>query len=66
MKFIFKDETLEFIAKIYCGLGTNIISIGVASLFFKDMALPFRIFFGILGVSMIIYSVYIMAQKGGK
>jgi hypothetical protein len=30
------------------------------------MPLPFRIIFGILGIGFMIYSVFIMAQKGGK
>ena len=65
MIFINK-ETQEFIAKAYCDLGKNIISIGVASFFFKDMPLPFRFFFGIVGVGMLVYSVFIMAKKGDK
>jgi len=66
VKITLNEETQEFIAKIYCTLGTNIASIGIASFFFKDMPLPFRIIFGILGIGFMIYSVFIMAQKGGK
>ena len=60
----FNKETKEFVAKIYCDLGKNIVSIGFASYFFKDLALPFRITFAILGVGLILYSVYTFHKKG--
>lgn len=65
MNAINKD-TQEFVAKIYCDLGKNIVSIGVASYFFKDMPLFFRIGFAILGVAFIVISVRLYAKKGEK
>ena len=62
----FNEQTQEFIAKIYCDLGKNIVSIGVASYFFKGMPLFFRISFGILGVAFILTSIYTYARKGGQ
>jgi Ca2+-dependent lipid-binding protein len=66
VKITLNEETQEFIAKIYCTLGTNIASIGIASFFFKDMPLPFRIIFAIVSIGFMIYSVFIMAKKGDK
>jgi len=60
-----KNMANEFVAEIYCDLGKNITSIGFASYFFKDLPLPLRIIFGILGVALIIYSVQFY-KKGGK
>jgi hypothetical protein len=66
MRIFINGSTQEFIARIYCDLGKNILSIGVASFFFKDMPLPFRFTFGILGIGLLFYSVFIMAKKGDK
>ena len=66
MKNFFNEETWEFTAKTVGDLGKNIISIGFASYFFKDLPLPFRAGFGILGISLILWSIYLMSQKGGK
>ena len=66
MRHLFNEETWEFMAKIFCNLGTNIVSIGFASYFFKDLPLPFRIAFGILGLSFLIYSIYMISKKGDK
>ena len=60
-----KEEVNEFVAKIYCDLGKNVVTIGVASYFFKDMPLPFRIGLSILGIGFMIYSVQLFKQ-GGK
>ncbi len=60
------EATDEFIARIYCDLGKNVLSIGVASFFFKDMPLPFRIGFGILGLLLIIGSIYVYRNKGAR
>ena len=64
MWFKFNKETDEFIAKIYCDLGKAIISIGFASYFFKDLPLIFRFLFGILGVALILLSVFTFNKKG--
>jgi len=66
MRIVSSKEVEEFVAKIYCDLGKNILSIGFASYFFKDLSLPFRIGFVILGVSFIYVSVYIISKKGEK
>ena len=60
-----KEEVDEFVAKIFCDVGKNVVTIGVASYFFKDMPLPFRIGFSILGIGFMIYSVRLFKQ-GGK
>ena len=60
-----KKEIDEFVAKIYCDLGKNITSIGVASYFFKDMPLPFRAGFAILGIGLIFYSIELF-KRGDK
>ena len=64
MSIEFNKETEEFIAKVYCDLGKNIISIGFASYFFKDLPLPLRIVFAILGVSLVLLSIFTMHKKG--
>ena len=66
MRTIFNEETWEFTAKIFCDMGKNILSIGFASYFFKDLPLPIRIIFGILGTGFIIYSIYMISKKGGQ
>ena len=64
MKLIFNKSTEEFVARVYCDLGKNILSIGFATYFFKDLALPFRFGIGMLGVGLIIWSVYLIERKG--
>jgi hypothetical protein len=66
MRITLSKATEEFLAKIYCDLGKNIVSIGFASYFFKDLALPFRIGFVILGLSLLILSVYVFSKQGEK
>ena len=65
MQTIFNKETEEFLAKIYCDLGKNIVSIGFASYFFKELPLPFRIVLFILGVGLLFISVNMISKKGG-
>ena len=55
----------ELVARIFCDLGKNIVTVGFASYFFKDLPLPFRISFVILGVALIIFSV-MLYRKGGQ
>ena len=64
MRTFFNEETWEFTAKIICDHGKNIVSIGFASYFFKDLPLPFRVGFVILGVIGLIGSVIMIAKKG--
>ena len=66
MHIVFNKAAEEFTAKIYCDLGKNIISIGFASFFFKDLALPFRIGFVILGIVLLFTSVYMISKQGEK
>ena len=66
MRQQFNQETWEFTAKTICDLGKNVISIGFASYFFKDLPLPFRIGIGILGAGSILYSIYMISKKGVK
>ena len=63
---IFNELTQEFIAKIYCDLGKNILTIGFASYFFEKLPLPFRFGFVILGVGLILLSIHLISKKGGK
>ena len=56
----------EFTAKIYCDLGKNIISIGLASYFFKDLPLPFRFGFFILGIVLLFVSIHLISKQGEK
>ena len=66
---ILHKEAEEFLAKIYCDLGKNILSIGVASYFFKDLPLFFRVGFGMLGIGLLVASVIninTLAKKGEK
>ena len=63
MRHLFNDETWEFTAKVFCDLGKNILTVGVASYFFKDLPLPLRVVFAILGVGFIIYSIYMILRK---
>lgn len=67
MRIISNKKTDEFIAKIYCDLGKNIVSIGFASYFFKELPLPFRIILFILGIGLLfisVYSTYVISKKG--
>ncbi len=66
MHILLNKVAEEFTAKIYCDLGKNIVSIGFASYFFKDLPLPFRVGFVILGVSFLIVSVYLISKEGDK
>lgn len=66
MKILFNEETWEFTAKIISDLGKNIVSIGFASYFFKDLPLPFRVGIGILGVAAIISGIAMISKKGDK
>ena len=66
MRHLFTEETWEFTAKIICDFGKNIVSIGFASYFFKDLPLPFRVGFVILGIAALIYSIYMMSKKGDQ
>jgi len=66
MRHLFNEATWEFTAKTVCDLGKNITSIGFASYFFKDLPLPFRVGIGILGVGLIVYSIYMISKKGEK
>ena len=66
MRHLFNEETWEFTAKTVGDLGKNIVSIGFASYFFKDLPLPFRIGFGIIGLGAIFCSIYMVSNKGEK
>ncbi|MDO8675434.1 MAG: hypothetical protein Q7K71_04885 [Candidatus Omnitrophota bacterium] len=60
-----KDMVDEFVAKIYCDLGKNVLTVGFASYFFEKLPLPIRIVFVIVGVGLLVYSVWFY-KKGGK
>ena len=60
-----KEKVDEFVAKIFCDVGKNILTVGFASYFFKDLPLLFRIIFAILGVGFIIFSVWFI-KKGAE
>lgn len=66
MFVMLRQKTWDFTAKTINDLGKNIVSIGFASYFFKDLPLPTRIAIGILGVGLIYLSVYIIDKKGAK
>jgi len=59
-----KKGTWDFTAKTLNDMGKNILSIGFASYFFKDIFLPLRFFIGILGIGLIFYSIFLMDKKG--
>lgn len=59
-----KKGTWDFTAKTINDLGKNILSIGFASYFFKDLFLPVHIFIAILGIGLILVSLYLMDKKG--
>jgi len=59
-----KRGTWDFTAKTFNDLGKNILSIGFASYFFKDLYLPVRILFVMLGIGLIFWSIYLMDKKG--
>ena len=60
------EKTWDFTAKTCNDLGKNIVSIGFASYFFKDLPLPIRIAIGILGLGFIFISIYLMEKEGGQ
>ena len=67
MRITINKVVEEFLAKIYCDLGKNIVSIGFASYFFKELPLPFRIVLFILGIGLLfisVYSMYMVSTKG--
>ena len=66
MLTMLKRGTWDFTAKTINDLGKNIVSIGFASYFFKDLFLPVRIALGILGIGLIFWSIHLMDKKGGK
>ncbi len=59
-----KKGTWDFTAKTMNDMGKNILSIGFASYFFKDLFLSVRIFLVILGVGLIWWSIYLIDKKG--
>jgi len=63
---ILNKETREFTAKTINDLGKNIVTVGFASYFFKDLPLLMRIGIAILGLGLILWSIYLMSQKGVK
>jgi len=66
VNIILNEETWDFTAKIICDLGKNIVSIGFASYFFKDLPLLIRIVFVIIGVLALIGSAIMISKKGAK
>ena len=66
MHHLINEETWEYAAKIVGDLGKNIVSIGFASYFFKDLPLPFKVGFVILQVICLMSSVYMISKKGEK
>lgn len=65
MGIVFNKEARECLAKIYGDLGKNIVSIGFASYFFKELPLPFRIILFILGIGLLVLNVH-MISRGEK
>jgi len=66
VRHLFNEETWEFSAKTVNDLGKNILTVGFASYFFKDLPLPVRIVIGIVGIGLILTSIYMICKKGGK
>ena len=66
MNIILKQEAWEFTAKTVGDLGKNILTVGFASYFFKDLPLPVRIIFVIVGIGLILASIMMMSRKGEK
>ena len=66
MRYLFNEETWEFTAKVFCDLGKNVLTVGFASYFFERLPLPFRFGIGILGVGLILLSIYLISKKGVK
>ena len=58
--------TWDFTAKTIGDLGKNILTVGFASYFFKDLPLPARIVIGIVGIGFILVSIYLVDKKGGQ
>ena len=66
MRILLDRGTWDFTAKTINDLGKNILTVGFASYFFKDLPLLVRILLGILGVALISWSIYLMDKKGVK
>ncbi|MDO8675915.1 MAG: hypothetical protein Q7K71_07385 [Candidatus Omnitrophota bacterium] len=64
MRIALNKKAEECLAKIYGDLGKNIVSIGVASYFFKELPLPFRIVLFIIGIGLLVLNVYLISKKG--
>ena len=66
MRFIFKDETQEFVAKYFSDLSKAIITVGFASYFFEKLGFGLKITFIITAIAFFILSVILMERKGGR
>lgn len=64
MRIILNKKAEQCLASIYGDLGKNIVSIGVASYFFKELPLPFRIVLFIIGIGLLALNVYLVSKKG--
>ena len=64
MRLILTAATQEFIAKYLGDLSKAILTVGLASYFFKEMILLLRIGFPVLAVVFFISSVILMESKG--
>ena len=61
-----KEETLEFIAKYLGDMSKAILTVGLASYFFKDLPLAIRFGLVLFAMSFLIGSVIIINKKGGQ
>ena len=61
-----KKEVQEFIAKYFGDLSKAIVTVGIASYFFKEMTLPLRILCGVMALVFFIIAVIIINNLQGE
>ena len=64
--FTIKEDTQEFVAKYFCDMSKAILTVGMASYFFKDMHWLWRLGLFILSIAFLFFSVILMERKAGK
>jgi hypothetical protein len=61
-----KKEVWDFIAKYFGDLSKAIVTVGVASYFFKEMPMPLRILCGVMALVFLVISVIIINNQQGE
>ena len=63
---IIGEKRREFIGKMVSDLGKAIVTVGLATYFFKEFPITLRIGMTILGIFFLIVSILITPERGGQ